>query len=88
MSHPEKSKQTFAHKQEKQKDSLTVTVKLACDKDIVAAAEYSEIFSESGQSAYQEKSAVTSDFNHRSEDYVNYNIYRFISWNDGQNNGN
>ena len=35
----------------KHEDGVTVTVKLACDKDIVAAAEYS--FSESDQSAYQ-----------------------------------
>ena len=56
----------------KHKDSVTVTVKLACDKDIVAAAEYSEILSEIKKSAYQEMSAFTSDFNHTSEDYVNY----------------
>ena len=35
--------------------ALRVTVKLACDKDIVAAAEYSERFSESDQSTYQER---------------------------------
>ena len=39
----------------KHKDCITVTVKLACDKDIVAAAEYSECFSESDQSAYKER---------------------------------
>ena len=38
----------------KHKDGVTVTVNLACDKDIVAAAEYNESFSESDQSAYQE----------------------------------
>ena len=38
----------------------------------VAIAEFSEIFSESDQSACQEISAITSDFNHPSEDYVNY----------------
>ena len=32
-----------------------VTVKLACDKDIVAAAEYRKSFCESDQSAYQER---------------------------------
>ena len=56
----------------KHKDSVTVTVKLACDKDVVAAAEYSEMFSETKKSAYQEMSPFTSDFNHPSEDYVNY----------------
>ena len=47
-------------------------MKLACGKDIVAVEEYSESFSESDQSAYQETSAVTCDFNHPSEVYVNY----------------
>ena len=37
----------------KHKDGVTVTVKLAFDKDIVAAAEYNESISESHQSAYQ-----------------------------------
>ena len=35
--------------------ALRVTVKLACDKDIVTAAEYSERFPESDQSTYQER---------------------------------
>ena len=39
---------------------------------MVAAAEYSEYFSESDQFAYQEASAVISDFNHPGKDYVNY----------------
>ena len=56
MSRPGKSKQMFVHRQEKKhEDGVTVTVKLARDKDIVAAAEYSESFSESDQSAYQER---------------------------------
>ena len=38
----------------KRKDSVTVTVKSTCYKDIVAAAECNESFSESDQSAYQE----------------------------------
>ena len=37
------------------KIATKVTVKLACDKDIVAEAEYSKSFSESDQSAYQER---------------------------------
>ena len=37
------------------KDGVTVTVNLACGKDIVAAAEYSEIFCERDQSVYQER---------------------------------
>ena len=46
MSQPEKSKQTFWFVDKKKHEgSVTVTVKLACDKDIVAA-EYSESFSE------------------------------------------
>ena len=72
------------------KDGVTVTVKLACDKDIVASAEYSESFSESDQSAYQETSAVTSDFNQPSEDYINYistdlSVEMMNTQNDGQN---
>ena len=43
------------HRQEKTRRGVTVTVKLACGKDIVAAAEYSESFSETDQSAYQER---------------------------------
>ena len=41
----------------KHEDGVTVTVKLACGKDIdtVAAAEYSENFCESDQSACQER---------------------------------
>ena len=58
----------------KHKDGITVTVKLACDKDIAAAAEYSEMLSETKKSAYQETSAFTSDFNHPSKDYVNYQL--------------
>ena len=38
----------------KHEDDVTVTVKLACDKDIVVAVEYNESFSERDQSAYQE----------------------------------
>ena len=40
---------------EKHKDGVTVTVKLTCGKDIVAAAEYIKNFCESDQSAYQER---------------------------------
>ena len=39
----------------KHKDGVTVTVKLACGKYIVVAAEYSKRFCESDQSAYQER---------------------------------
>ena len=49
MSRHEKSKQILAHR----KDGVTVTIKLVCDKGIVAV-EYSESLSESNQSAYQE----------------------------------
>ena len=64
---------------------------MACDKDEVAAAEYSESFSESDQSAYNETLAVTSDFNHPSEDYVKYNstdisAEMIRTQNDGQSN--
>ena len=38
MSRPENSNQTFVHRQEKHEDGVMVTVKLACDKDKVAAA--------------------------------------------------
>ena len=51
MSRSEKSKQIFVHRLKKHEDDVTVTVILACDKDIVATAEYSESFSESDQSA-------------------------------------
>ena len=37
-----------------------------------AVAEYSESFFESDQSTYQERSAVTTDFNYPSEDYINF----------------
>ena len=37
------------------KKSVKVTVKLVCDKDIVAAIEYSKSFSESDQPDYQER---------------------------------
>ena len=47
------NKPSFIDKK-KYEGGVTVTVKLACDKDIVAA-EYSESFSESDQSAYQER---------------------------------
>lgn len=35
-------------------------------------SKFNKSFSESGQSAYQEMLAVTSEFNHSSKDYVNY----------------
>ena len=41
-------------------------------KSEYSSSEYSESFSESDHSASQERSAVTSDLNHPSEDYVNY----------------
>ena len=47
------NKYSFINKK-KHEDGVTLTVKLGCDKDIVAAAEYSESFSESDQSTYQE----------------------------------
>lgn len=40
--------------------------------NIVAEAEYSKSSSERDQSTYHETWAVTSDFNHPSEDYVSY----------------
>ena len=58
------NKHSFIDKN-KHEHGVTVTVK-------VAAAEYRENFSQSDQSVYQETSVVTSDFNHPSEDYVNY----------------
>ena len=48
------NKHSFIDKK-KQEDSVRVNVKLGCDKDIVGAAEHSESFSESDQSAYQER---------------------------------
>ena len=47
------NKYSFIDKK-KHKDGVMVTVKLACDKDMVAAAEYSKSFSESDQPPYQE----------------------------------
>ena len=60
--------------------------------NIVAVAEYSESFSESDQSAYQETSAVSSDFYNPSEVYVNYvstdlSAQMMSIQNDGQNSG-
>ena len=54
MSRPKKSKQIFVHRQGKTQ-RFTVTVKLACGKEIVAAAEYSKSFGENDQCAYQER---------------------------------
>ena len=55
MSRPEKSKQTFWFIDKKtHEDVVAITVKLACDKDIVAG-EYSKRFSEYDQPAYQER---------------------------------
>ena len=74
MSQPEKSIQRFVHRQEKKnEDSVTVTIKLVCGKniDIVAAAGYSENFCESDQSAYQE--------HQRSLMILMTQFYRFIS---------
>ena len=51
---------SFINKKSRE-DGITVTMKLAWDKDIVVVvAEYSESFSESCQSAYQETSNVSS----------------------------
>ena len=52
MSRRNKSKQG---NKKKHKYSVTITVNLACDKDIVATAECNESFSESDQFAYQER---------------------------------
>ena len=65
------NKHSFKNKK-KHEDGVTVIVRFAYDKDMLAAAEYSEIFSETDQSAYQEMPAVTSDFNNPREDYLNY----------------
>ena len=54
------------------KDSITFTIKLARDKEWLAVTEYSESYSECDQSAYQVTSAVASNFNHPSKNYVNY----------------
>ena len=48
------TKYSFIDKK-KHEDGVTVTVNLACDKGLVAAVEYIENFSESDQSAYQER---------------------------------
>ena len=56
MSQLEKSKQFFVHfHSSNTKNRITVTIKLVCDKDIAAAAEYSQSISESDLSAYQER---------------------------------
>ena len=62
------------------------------NSDIVAVAEHRESFSESDQPAYEETSAVTTDFNHPSKDYVNYistdlSAQMMNTHNDGQNSG-
>ena len=41
-------------------------------KNVSNSNEFSESFSQSDHSAYQETSAGTSGFNHLCEDYVNY----------------
>ena len=67
MSRPEKSKQIIVHRQEN-----TATVNLARDKDIVVAAECNESFSWKWLVCLSRTSAVTSDFNHPSKDYINH----------------
>ena len=73
-------------------DGVTVTVKLIFDKEWIAVVECSESFSENVQSAYQERSAVTIEFIHPSEDYVNYIstdlwTQMMCTQSDGQNSG-
>ena len=51
MSRPGKSKKYSF----KDKKNTMMALQLACDKDIVTAAEYSESFYKSDQSAYQER---------------------------------
>ena len=76
----------------KYEDGATVTVNLACDKDIVGAAEYNESFSWKWSVCSSRTSTVTSDFNHRSKNYTNY-IFTDLSdemmstQNDAQNRG-
>ena len=55
MSRPENQTKCSFIDKKKHKDGVTVTVKLACVKDIVAAAEYRKSFCESDQFAYQER---------------------------------
>ena len=55
MSRPEKSKQIFVYRQEKTRRWRHGYRKICMYKDIVTAAEYSENFSESDQSAYQKR---------------------------------
>ena len=85
------NKHSFIDKK-KHEDGVTAIIKLACDEDIVAVVEYSASFSESDHSTEQETLAATSDFNHPSEDYVNYISTDLLAQimstqNDGQNNG-
>ena len=54
MSRPGKSKQIFADRQEKTRRWHHGYRKIGMCKDIVVAAEYSENFSESDRTAYQE----------------------------------
>ena len=74
MSRPEKSKQTFVQRQERTRRWRYGYRKI--DKServhVIAVSEYSESFSENDQSTYQERSAVTNDFNHPSKDYANF----------------
>ena len=55
MSRPENQNKYLFIDKEKQRDGVTITVKLACGKGIVAAAEYRKSFCESDQSGYQER---------------------------------
>ena len=61
-------------------------------KSEYSSSEWSESFSESDQSVYQETLAVTSGFNHPSKDYVNHIFTDFTAQmmstqNDGQSTG-
>ena len=89
MSRPKKSKQIFVHRQGKTQ-RFTVTVKLACGKEIVAAAEYSKSILWKWSVCLSRTSAITNDFNHPIKDYINcistdLSAEMMSTQNDGQN---
>ena len=96
MSRAEKSKQIFDHRKEKTEVSVTVALKLACDKD-KAAVERQQNATRIQPKLFWKwlvslarTSTVTSDFNHPRKEYINcissdLSAEMMSTQNDGQN---
>ena len=84
------NKYSFINKK-KHEDGVTLTVKLGCDKDSSSSRIQWTFFWK--WSVYLSRtSAVASDFNHQSEDYINYistdfSVEMMSTQNDSQSSG-